>query len=292
MRYYTGTAAVSDSVLTLDPLGETTRSGEDGRFSLPIHSASTVSLRAEKQGDFRSAVTSLDAVFILQHVVGDRELSDRQRLACDVTGDGQVSALDATRVLELAVGERQRFPRGMACSSDWIFAIDGVPLACDHPLQVDPVEPLQIEGLLAGDCTGNWDSDGPVGRQLGPSRVRSQPRVRVGRPRGRGDRVLLPIYIRASKPYLSLDLSVAYEAAGLRPTRVRVLGSRSGGFVRWNLQTPGSVRVAVANPEGINRSRRQALVVEFEALSGTPGTVAVERVLIDEQSPRVSRLQR
>jgi hypothetical protein len=290
--YYTGAAAVSDSVLTLDPLGEMTRSGEDGRFSLPIHSTSTVSLRAAKQGDFRSAVTSLDAVYILQHVVGDRQLSDRERLACDVTGDGQVSALDATRVLELAVGELQRFPRGAACASDWIFAIDGAPLSCDHPLQVDPGAPLQVEALLAGDCTGNWEGDGPVARQLGPSRVRSQPRVRIGRPRGRGARVLLPIYIRASKPYLSLDLSVAYEAAELRPTRVRVLGTRSGGFVRWNLGAAGSVRVAVANPEGINRSRRQALVVEFEALSDTPGSVAVERVLIDEQAPRVSRLRR
>ncbi len=294
VMYYTGAVAVSDSVLMLAPSGATTRTAEDGSFALSgSPERGHFTLRAEKEGDFRSAVSSLDAVYILQHVVGDRELSDSQRRACDVTGDGQVTALDATRVLELSVGEIERFAVAGACRSDWLFSIDGKPLSCDQPVEIEPHESLKIEALLAGDCTGNWRGDGSVARQVGVGRVRSVPRVRVGRLRVRGTRALLPIYVRASMPYNSLDLDIEYAADELSPTRTRVLGDRNGGLIQVKSGPDGKLAMAIANPSSINRGRRQAIVLEFEMLPGfKTGEVRLGGLRIDEKAPRISHLRR
>ena len=61
-------------------------------------------LTPRKLGDRGSAISALDAAYVLQHVVGMRTLDDAQQLACDVSGNGTLSALDATRILQLTVG--------------------------------------------------------------------------------------------------------------------------------------------------------------------------------------------
>ena len=55
-------------------------------------------------------VTAYDASLVLQHVVGLRELSDTEREAADVTGDGTVSALDAALILQYTVSLITSFP--------------------------------------------------------------------------------------------------------------------------------------------------------------------------------------
>lgn len=49
-------------------------------------------------------VTAFDASLVLQHVVGSISLSKSQRKAADVTGNGKVSALDAAWILQYTVG--------------------------------------------------------------------------------------------------------------------------------------------------------------------------------------------
>jgi hypothetical protein len=56
------------------------------------------------------AVTAFDASLALQHVVGSISLSKSQRKAADVTGNGKVSALDAAWILQYTVGLIAEFP--------------------------------------------------------------------------------------------------------------------------------------------------------------------------------------
>src|SRR5262249_42669124 len=129
-----------------------------------------------KVGDFGmpTAITALDASWILQAVAGMRTFDANQRLAADVTGDGTVSALDATRILQRQVGLLPRFVVADRCSSDWAFV--PMPGAADHQRLIQPqvsatmcrhgaiaYEPLSglavgqdFLGILYGDTTGNW----------------------------------------------------------------------------------------------------------------------------------------
>jgi hypothetical protein len=55
-------------------------------------------------------ITAYDASLILQHVVGLRELSNLERARADVSGDDTISSLDAALVLQYAVGLITSFP--------------------------------------------------------------------------------------------------------------------------------------------------------------------------------------
>jgi hypothetical protein len=56
------------------------------------------------------SVTAYDASLVLQYVVGLRGLSDEDRDVADVTGDGNVTALDAALILQYTVGLITQFP--------------------------------------------------------------------------------------------------------------------------------------------------------------------------------------
>jgi hypothetical protein len=145
-----------------------------GEFAFEDVDPGPHSLIPSKLGDYRDAVSSLDAAFALQSAVGLRTLDSMQALACDVTGNGVVSSLDAALILQFRVGLITRFPVAEICSSDWLFT--PVPLAAKSQILREPqvttsscqlgaiaFDPLPrpvhgqgFEAVLLGDCTGNW----------------------------------------------------------------------------------------------------------------------------------------
>ena len=256
-------------------------------------------LAAEKRRGAGDAVSALDAVYILQHLVGARSLSEDQVLACDTTGDGVVTALDAARVLDLAVGDIERLPVMRACDSDWLFRVatgarEDRVLSCDNPsVEIDGAAPaLEVVALLPGDCTGNWTSPASASKRLVAPR-RSRARVRVGRLRLRGKRALLPVYIRSPSPYNSIDMDVAYDFTALRPQGVHLRGQRGDPIVQMSSKgADGFVRLAIASAEPLNRGRRQLVVLEFEVLTdGLASSPTLVTLKIDEQSPRLSQFK-
>ena len=129
-----------------------------------------------KQGDFRTAITALDASFVLEFVAGLRSFTPDQRLAADVTANGTVSALDGTRILQLQAGIITRFGSGFACFSDWVFRPTPMILPNQTLVQPElnqgmctrgvieygnlfmPPAPNQnFVAILFGDTTGNWN---------------------------------------------------------------------------------------------------------------------------------------
>lgn len=67
-------------------------------------------------------VGGADALAALRVSVGAQTLAGWRALACDVTGDGRVTALDAARILQHAAGALSRFAVATACDSDWLLA--------------------------------------------------------------------------------------------------------------------------------------------------------------------------
>ncbi len=65
----------------------------------------SVVVASGKMGDVNENgfVTSIDARYALQYVVGDKELTESQLIVADMNGDGNVTAIDARMILEMAV---------------------------------------------------------------------------------------------------------------------------------------------------------------------------------------------
>ena len=176
IRYYRGAALPVPNV-AIELRGPVALSGTtaaDGQYALTGVPEANCRIAPRKSGDQRNAVSALDAAYILQAVAGTRTLDARQTLAGDVTGDGTLSALDATRILQRVVGALAEFPAAQGCGSDWLFA--PVPAGAPNQSLVPPAlaggtcEPGAIlfapiaadavgqdfRALLIGDVTGNW----------------------------------------------------------------------------------------------------------------------------------------
>jgi hypothetical protein len=126
-------------------------------------------LRYEERGNTLSA---LDATHALQMAVGMQpQPNGIMRTACDVTGDGSVSALDAVRILRSKVYSDAPVHR---CDGEWAFApinasgtnatlIGFSAATCSEGRAVlgtsdgsTPNATVNFNSTAFGDCSGNW----------------------------------------------------------------------------------------------------------------------------------------
>ncbi len=175
VRYFSNDMPVPGATLQLSgPQVVTVQTAADGSYGFDDIGGQTWQLAALKQGDAGSGISTLDALYSLQAVVGLRTLTAAQSLACDVTGDGTVSTTDALVILKYLVGFVTRFPVAERCGSDWAFLPVPAPASnqevtaplmqpgsCQsgaitfNPLDA-PATGQDFSGVLFGDCTGNW----------------------------------------------------------------------------------------------------------------------------------------
>ena len=178
VRYYNGGALVPDVTVDLVGPGQmSTTTDANGAYVFGDPGAGDWQIEPTKLGGGSGGISTLDASFALQAVVGLRTFSDYQRLACDVTGDGTVSSLDAARILQLVAGMRTQLPAAETCGSDWVFVPDPAaapnqqlvlpqmapmcqPGAIAYQPLSTPIDGQNFLAILLGDCTGNWQTAG------------------------------------------------------------------------------------------------------------------------------------
>ncbi len=301
LRYYSGDTPVPNANVMLRAGSMTIDStGPNGTYQFPDVPSGNLVIEPTKPQGFGDAVTSLDAVYVLEALAGRRTLNPGQALACDVNGSGDLGTLDAGSILQFSVGRFARFEAGEACDSDWLFA--PCPSLLAHQRVIPPqltggscqhgaiaLEPYagsaagqDFQALLIGDCTGNWQAQGAA--RLTSAVPASAPEVRFGRlRRSHHGQLALPIVVRANS-YQSLDIQLSYDTQRLRLTNVRLANTMldHGILMESNEVTPGLVAIAVASPEPL-RSHR-VVVVEFENRRTGPmfGGIQPLRALIDE----------
>lgn len=305
VRYYSGSQGVPGVTMTLR--GESVSAMHTG-FAGEYEFASVPDVRevaASKAQDFGNAISPLDAAFVLQHVAQLRQFDPDQRLACDVTGDGTVSALDAARVLEFSVGVMPRMPLATLCGGDWLFVPE--PSAAAQPLAISPevesgscrtgkimfedpltaAEDQDFRALLIGDCTGNWQLSGAGALQRRGTEHAAV--VRLGRLRVRGATARLPVYVRTAAPFNALDLTLRYAGETLQPIGARLRRPAQSALVTTHVPEPGTLRVALASGPALEQRRGLLLLIEF-AVSGTPARDAVrlEAANLDERPASVA----
>jgi hypothetical protein len=306
IEYYAGAQAVPGvTVMLAGEQPAETQTSMGGSYEFADVPEGTWEVGATKDSDFGHAVSPLDAAFILQHVAQLRTLDDSQRLACDVTGDGQISALDAARVLQFSVGQLARLPVADACAGDWLFVPEPGPESSQVVINpsiasgncnggrimidelVTEADEQNFRALLFGDCTGNWQSG--TAASLRGRTGRGGTTVRVGRVLARNGVGRVPVYVRSVAPYNSLDLQVAYDPARLAPTSARLRHPSDSTIVTSYAPKPGTLRIAMASGEPMGRRHGVLLVLEFAVTGdGDPGDVRVDVANVDEQPATVT----
>jgi hypothetical protein len=193
-----------------------------------------------------------------------------------------LSALDATRILELVVGEIGRFPVSVACGSDWVF----VP----EPLEVLPseqlVQPLfspnvcqpgallfspllgtavdqNFAAVLLGDCTGNWSAAAPAAalrRLIRPMRASlDTPRARPGR------RWVVPLRVEGADALEAFQAHIGYDPGAAELERVDVVGEEADVLLHHRADTSGLIALALASTGPLPLGERPLAVLVFSA---------------------------
>jgi hypothetical protein len=280
IRYYANSVGVPGATVTLHGAGgvQRTTTGNGGEYIFSGVSNGAWSVEPTRAGDMSVAVNALDAAWILQVIAGTRTLTAIQRMACDVSGDGTLSALDAARILQFETGTLARLPAADMCQSDWLFA----PVAASEPGQVmampslaadgcqrgavvldslqNDARGLNLEAAVFGDCTGNWRpagsavaNDAPAGTELAMPPLRRRP----------GGRWLQPVGVRAPDGAHSLELELRYDDTRLQFVGVRSVNLGDLSLVSARSPQPGRIIIAAASADAFPADGRPLAIVEF-----------------------------
>ena len=299
LRYYGGDRPIANaSVDMTNPVGSHATTDATGAYACDAVPGTTA-LTPSKHGETGTAVSALDAAYVLQSVVGLRTLDLPQTVACEVSGNGGVSSLDAALILQKAVGLISTFPIETRCGSEWMFV--PTPAAVPNQRLVQPstaggtcqagviaYEPLSgsatnqhFLGVVFGDCTGNWTPPG------GGAALRGAPvstaRVQLGRAQRRVGRMTVPVAMSAAGTVHAVDLELEATTGG---GAVRVRRGPAAGNTAWAVAVApgGRVRIAMASATGFDPTRGPLLLVDLAGGRVVASPVRVIRAVIDEVS--------
>jgi len=305
IRYYSNDEAVGSAIVEgQGAMSQVVQSDPAGAYLLSSLPAGNWGVVPRKVGDARQGVRVLDSTWALQARLGIRTLSPNQALACDVTGNGSVSVLDATRILQFVIGLIPELPVTRICNSDWAFvpAPRFVPNQTVTHMQVTTgacqmarigLEPLQGDasgqdflGIAFGDCTGNWSPTAAGGGT--DVTTRSAPGVRLSRRIVGTGQLLVPLSVESTEPLLALEIDLRYDPDQLRLLRVRRSSTTRRALLQFNSAQSGLIRIGLATAEPIDTGQRPVLLVDFERrrnVSAGRARVRVARVVADTTAP-------
>lgn len=148
ITYYAGGAGIPGVKVTLNN-GMVTYTDANGVYTFTGITTNHVVVTPHLNGLVNGAITSTDASDILVDLVADSSsLTDFQRIAADVDGDGIITAHDAAYILQKSAGIIEgNFP---GIGAEWVF--EGTMVAS---LTGDKSN-MDFTGILLGDVTGDW----------------------------------------------------------------------------------------------------------------------------------------
>lgn len=286
VHWRSGAPVGGTSVALVGSQGSTTAMTDDlGHFIFGDTDQGTWELRPQKRGGTDGAVSALDGALVLRAVSGGGQLDPVQRLACDVTGNGHMSALDASRILQVAVGKVASVPIANVCGSDWVFLPEPELLPNQRLLQpllgtnscrpggivFDPLlgdAPQQdFTAIVFGDCTGNWsDAHSSNSTRLAEGRAHLGTAHRVS-----GGRWAVPLFVSSPDPFLGLDVRVGYNAQA-RPVGVQPVGMGRDAMLRYDSDGQGVLTIALASANPLTADKGPVAMLMFESSTRRNGT--------------------
>ena len=149
----------------------------------------------------KNKISASDAGDVAQHLLGNTLITDQYRLiAADVSANGLVSALDASRIARFSIGAIDYFNSD---GSFWKFVSQNLSDTIDLGL-TDGVYNGNIEflyGILLGDVSGSWPE------QSAMSKVSNEPIVY----RVTDGSIDIPIYLNIQNEIVGIDIIFSYD---------------------------------------------------------------------------------
>ena len=160
------------------PTPISTQTDATGQYALAGLGQTNLQIEPTMRGVLGGSITALDATVALQAAVGQTTLDAQQQLACDVNGDGVVTAFDAVLILQYASGLISAFPVAQSCGSD--FAFVPIPGPASNQQLIQPVVgsvSCQPGAIVFGPLAGTASGQDFSAVLFGDCRANTQPTV-------------------------------------------------------------------------------------------------------------------
>jgi hypothetical protein len=256
IKYYNNNISIPGVDVKLDGHQKTT--GNSGDFQFLDISYGNYTLRPEKTGASAHAVAPYDAAMILMSTVKLISLTPYQKISADVSGNGSVSALDASYILRYYVGLIPKFPVG----KDWTFVPTSFPInntnwstAPDsiryQPLNSDKTN-QDFVGIVFGDVTGNWNVTVSASEYL-LTHATSQPQVTICSLQQEKDgHFVLPVEVSKVPDLVSLRLTCQYAQSQFKFVTAELKNPSVSQPMFFTYDQSGTIRLALASANPIN----------------------------------------
>jgi len=234
--------------------------GTPGTYTLTGFGSGSYTIKPSKTGGANSAISSFDAARAAQGSTGAVPfVSQNQRFAADVSGNGQVSSLDSAKIAQFAAGLPMQPPN---LSGEWRFFVTGAPSPLPTPPQTyddsrtygsvtGNLTGEDYVGLLMGEVSGNWNSASHPRPAKGP-----EEHVTVELPSliAQAEKeIVIPVGVQgvADKEIIAYEFDLRYDPTVIQPALdaadLKETVSRGLSFVT-NPYEPGLLRVVVYGP--------------------------------------------
>ncbi|MBL7153766.1 MAG: S8 family serine peptidase [Phycisphaerae bacterium] len=274
---YFGGGSVPDADLSMVGIGSySDTSDAAGDFSIANVPTGSYTLTPSKSNDVNE-ITAFDASLVLQAAADLRSLSTHETLAADVSRNGTVSSMDASYILEKAVGLLEvPFP---GAGKVWDFD----PSERTYPLLNGDQSGQDFTAVLIGDVSGNWKASSTEGHALGLSLMGpGGPNVKLTMPSVAGEiggQVVLPVEAELHDVGLySVDLAISYDTNSLFVESVAAGEAAEGMMLAVNSETDGQIRIGLAGAEPVTDDGT-LVEISFEVLEVSDSPVPVSFLL-------------
>jgi hypothetical protein len=234
--------------------------------------------------DHVNGISSFDATLVLRHVAagGNGILTDNQRIAADISNNGEITAFDATQILRFVAAGGPTPSAGN--SGNWKFVLS----SRSYGSVTSSVSGQNYDGILIGDVNGSWvpptflagpeeaeaklqDNDQFDLMQKPETQVQlSLPDIAMSESNGT---IVFPVTLtnHSGTPISSFSFGVAYDPNVMQPAAqavdlTGVLSNDAGCAVVTDTAQAGRIGIAVSCPTlGIAGAETQ-LNLHFRAI--------------------------
>jgi len=259
-RYYMSDSPVGNVTVTLtDSAQESIMTNADGYFTfsnlqygLNYELAADKSKNTEKE----NAISTYDAACILRYYVGSLVLNEEQKIAADVSNNGEIGPFDASIILRYFVEQDvSQFAVG-----SWKFIVPSLSnwLEPDTVYNYISLNANQTEqnltGILVGDVTANW-----AGAALNRETTCL---VRAGNITVKDHNILeLPVTLQETAGYYSLGIDLTIDTEIYRVENVVRADGLENVMLAWQ-ENNGRLRIAAVSAHEIKASTPVTIILK------------------------------
>ena len=198
-------------------------------------------------------ISSLDAALIFRHLVNLQPFSPCDSIAAEVSGDGTITAYDASAILRyVACGGCDSSLSPPSSLGSWHFE---PPHRCFECLTYD--ETSDFDAVMRGDVSQNWPGGALSPRTSGTDIHVGQPKVTPQRK----NTVTVPIQIDNPHGIIAADILLSYNPNDIAPIRASKTHLTSNWEIAYHIDDNGTMKIAMA---GCYEPIRPGTIVEVE----------------------------